>query len=327
VKPTVLVTGGRGFIAGALVARLVADGVSVRCSVREGITAVPPSVRVFRTGALDASTDWREALDGVSAVVHCAARVHQLHDRSDDSVATYRRVNRDATMRLAEQAVTAGVRRMVFLSSIKVNGERTLPGHPFRADDPVAPTDPYAVSKREAEEGLASLAASSGLEIVVIRPPLVYGPNVKANFRNMMATLSRRMPLPFGAIRNRRSLVALPNLVDLIVAALHHPKAPGQTFLAGDPESLSTTELLRRTSLALGKAPRLIPVPESWLRLAFSIVGRRELGKRLLDSLEVDIEATCSTLDWRPPVEVDTALVDTAQHYLSREREGSSGPG
>lgn len=317
---TVLVTGGHGFVAGALVARLVADGVTVRCSVRDGDPDVPAGVRVCRTGPLGASTDWREALDSVSAVVHCAARVHQLHERDEDPLAAYRRANRDATAGLARQSVAAGVRRFVFLSSIKVNGERTAPGRPFRADDPVGPSDPYGVSKREAEQELALVAAGTGLEVVVIRPPLVYGPGVKANFRNMMKTLSRGIPLPFGAIHNRRSLVSLANLVDLILVALRHADAPGRTFLVSDGEDLSTTELLRRTTRALGRQTRLFPVSEWLLRCAFAVLGRQGLAHRLLDSLEVDIDATCETLGWRPPLGVDQALVDTAQHYIRGDR-------
>ena len=327
MKQTILVTGGHGFVAHALVARLVADGFAVRCTVRAGRPEVPSTVRVVRTGPIDASTDWREAVAGVSAVVHCAARVHQLHDTADDALVEYRRVNRDGAARLARQAAAAGVRRLVFLSSIKVNGERTLPGLPFRADDPVAPGDPYGLSKWEAEQQLAQIAASSGLEVVVVRPPLVYGPGVKANFRAMMKSLARGTPLPFGAIDNRRSLIALPNLVDLLVVALDHPAAAGRTFLVSDGESLSTSELLRRMTRALGRAPRLIAVPEPWLRRAFALVGRGGLAQRLLDSLEVDIEPTCTTLGWRPPVGVDRALVDTAQHYLAGERPNPAAAG
>jgi UDP-glucose 4-epimerase len=176
------------------------------------------------------------------------------------------------------------------------------------------------MSKREAEQELALVAGRTGLEVVVIRPPLVYGPGAKANFRNMMKTLSRGVPLPFGAVHNRRSLVSLANLVDLVLVALVHPDAPGKTFLVSDGEDLSTTELLRRTTLALGRQPRLLPVSEQLLRHAFDVLGRRSLAQRLLDSLEVDIVATCETLGWRPPVSVDQALVDTAQHYLRGDR-------
>ena len=327
MKQSILVTGGHGFVANALVTRLVAEGFAVRCTVRDGGLDAATGVRVFRTGPLDASTDWREALSGVSSVVHCAARVHQLRDPSADPLAAYRQVNRDATARLAQHAMAAGVRRFIFLSSIKVNGERTAAGRPFLADDPVAPSDPYALSKWEAEQQLADIATRTGLGLVVIRPPLIYGPGVKANFRKLMLTLDRGVPLPLGAIHNRRSLVALPNLVDLIATALNHPAAPGRTFLVSDGESLSTTELLRRMARALGRRPRLIPVHEGLLRRAFALLGRDGLAQRLLDSLEVDMEATCSVLGWRPPISIDRALVETAQHYLAGKRQNQPAAG
>lgn len=319
MSETVLVTGGHGFVARALVARLCAEGFHVRCTVRTGAVDMPAGVRVFSTGPVDGTTRWQEALDGVSTVVHCAARVHQLDDGVESATAEYHRSNCDGTKALAQQAAAAGVRRLVFLSSIKVNGEATLPGRPFRADDPPAPCDPYSKSKWNAETQLGELAALTGLEVVVIRPPLVYGPGVKANFRNMMKVLSRGLPLPFGAIRNRRSLVSLANLVDLIVVAMSHPAAVGQTFLVSDGENLSTTELLRRTASALGRRPFLIPVPERLLGGALAFIGRTDLRHRLLESLEVDIEATQTTLGWNPPIGVDKALVDTAQHFLATE--------
>lgn len=324
---TVLVTGGHGFVAGALVVRLSTEGFDVRCTVRRGALEVPTGVRVLCTGSIDGTTRWQEALEGVSLVVHCAARVHRLDDGGADESAEYRRSNCDGTIALAQQAAAAGVRRFVFLSSIKVNGEATFPGRPFRADDPPAPCDPYATSKWEAETLLRTLAALTGLEVVVIRPPLVYGPGVKANFRNMMKTLSRGLPLPFGLIRNRRSLVSLANLVDLIVIALSHSAAAGQTFLVSDGENLSTTELLQRTARALGRRSRLIPVPERLLGGALVLIGRSDLRRRLLESLEVDIEATRNTLGWNPPVGVDQALVDTAQHFLATDRRNARATG
>ena len=324
---TVLVTGGRGFVAGALVARLSAEGFDVRCTVRDGALEAPTGVRVLCTGSIDGTTRWQEALEGVSVVVHCAARVHRLDDRGADESSEYHRSNCEGTITLAQQATAAGVRRFIFLSSIKVNGQSTQPGRPFRADDRPEPCDPYATSKWEAETELCKLAALTGLEVVVIRPPLVYGPGVKANFRNMMKTLNCGLPLPFGAIRNRRSLVSLANLVDLIVVALTHPAAAGQTFLVSDGENLSTTELLQRTAIALGRRPRLIPIPERMLSWALALIGRTDLRQRLLESLEVDIEATRRTLGWHPPEGVDQALVDTAQHFLAADSRDARGTG
>jgi len=327
VKQTVLVTGAHGFVASALIARLSRDDVAVRCSVREGSAEVPSGVQVIANGAIDGSTDWRAALNGATAVVHCAARVHQLHEPTADALSGYRRVNRDGTLALARQAADAGTRRLIFLSSIKVNGESTPPGRPFRGDDRPAPLDPYAVSKWEAEQELRLLAASTGLEVVVIRPPLVYGPGVKANFRAMMKSLRWGIPLPFGAVHNRRSLVCVSNLIDLVLVCLHHPDASGRTFLVSDGQDLSTTELLQRTTRALGRNSRLIPVSERLLRQAFALFGREGLAHRLLDSLEVDIDDTCRILGWQPPLGVDQALVDTVQHYLRSEGRsvGASG--
>jgi nucleoside-diphosphate-sugar epimerase len=321
VKETILVTGANGFVGRALVARLVADGHAVRAAVRRTEVLFPPGVRIAGIGNLDKSTDWRECLEGATAVVHCAARVHRLHDTADDALAECRRMNRDATAALAEQAASRGVRRFVFLSSIKVNGEATSPGQRFRADDDVAPVDPYGVSKWEAEQRLAEIGARTGLDVVILRPPLVYGPGVRANFLQMMKAVDLGLPLPFGAIANRRSLIALENLVDLIALALRHPVAPGRTFLVSDGEDLSTTDLLRRIASALGRSSRLLPVPEALLRRAFALVGRSDLGIRLCNSLEVDIDGTRRALDWKPAVGMSQALVDTAQHYLAAKRQ------
>ena len=239
-----------------------------------------------------------------------------MQEVSTDPLTEFRRVNVQGTRHLAQQAAAAGVRRFVFISSIKVNGEATLPGKAFLADDVPAPLDPYGVSKMEAEQGLRDIAAQTGMEVVIVRPPLVYGPGVKANFQAMMRWLTRGVPLPLGAIDNRRSLVALGNLVDLIVTCIHHPAAANQTFLVSDGEDLSTTQLLRRMGQALGMPARLMPVPTSLLKLGASLVGRPAVAQRLCGSLQVDISKTRQLLGWTPPLSVDEGLKNAAEGYL-----------
>jgi nucleoside-diphosphate-sugar epimerase len=240
-----------------------------------------------------------------------------MGDSSADPVKEFRRTNVEGTLNLARQAAVAGVRRFVYISSIKVNGEATPLDRPFRATDHAAPVDPYAVSKHEAELALQQLAADSALQVVVIRPPLVYGPNVRANFRSMMGWLLRGLPLPLGAINNKRSLVGLDNLCDLIATCAEHPAAAGQTFLASDGEDVSTTELLRRLGLALGRPARLLPVPGRLLQAGLAALGRPDIGQRLCSSLQVDIAATRETLGWSPAVSLAEGLSRTAKTYLS----------
>ncbi|MBQ1557109.1 MAG: SDR family oxidoreductase [Pseudomonas sp.] len=265
------------------------------------------------------SLSWGLLLQGQDVVIHCAARVHVMHDTSTDPLAEFRKVNREDTLNIARQAAMAGVQRFIFISSIKVNGEGTAPNQPYKADDASAPLDPYGVSKMEAEQGLRELAAETGMEVVIIRPTLVYGPGVKANFLNMMRWLHKGVPLPFGAIHNRRSLVALDNLADLIVTCIDHPAAANQTFLVSDGEDLSTTELLRRMAAALGKPARLLPVPSRLLEAAAALLGKQALSQRLCGSLQVDIGKTRELLDWTPPVSVDEALRKTAKHFLEQQ--------
>lgn len=315
----VLVTGASGFVGGAVVRRLAENGMVVRAVVRRPSELFTSPVEVAIVAGLAADTDWQDALKGVDAVVHSAARVHVMRDAAADPLAEFRRVNVEGTHALALAAARAGVRRFVFISSIKVNGEGTEPGRPYAASDPTRPVDPYGVSKTEAEAALRQIAEATGMEVVVIRPVLVYGPGVKGNFRTLMRALQRGIPLPFGAVHNRRSLVALDNLVDLVVRTLTHPAAANQTLLVSDGEDLSTTELLRRTAAAMGKRPRLIPVPSPLLETAARLVGKGNVARRLLGSLTVDIAKTRELLDWSPPVDVDRALEKTVAHYLAHE--------
>jgi len=320
----ILVTGANGFVGRALVARLLADGARVRAAVRRTGIPFDAPVEEVVVGTIGPSTDWRPALGGVDVVVHCAARVHQLRDGSADPLAEFRVVNRDGTSRLAQQAAEAGVRRFILLSSIGVNGAETF-DVPFRASDAPRPHSPYAVSKLEAETALRRIAADTGLGAVVIRPPLVYGPDAPGNFATLLRALHRGLPMPFGAIDNRRSFVAIDNLVDLIATTARSDAAAGATFLVSDGEDLSTTELLRRIAAALGRPARLVSVPPSWLRSAANLLGRRQLGQRLCGSLQIDISPTKLALGWTPPVRVDDALVTLAQHFLaSQARHGTA---
>lgn len=317
----VLLTGASGFVGRAVQARLLADALhTLRCAQRQAPAAPQAPVEYCLAPELGAQADWSPALAGVDAVIHCAARVHVMQEQAADPLAEYRRVNVEGTLCLARQAVAAGVRRFVFVSSIKVNGEQTRPGQPFRADDVPQACDPYGISKCEAEEALLALGAESGLEVVIVRPPLIYGPGVKANFLSMLRWLKRGVPLPLGAIDNRRSLVALDNLVDLLVLCLSHPAAAGQRFLVSDGEDLSTTELLRRLGQALGRPAWLLPVPQAWIEAGARLLGRQSLSQRLCGSLQVNIDKTCEWLGWTPPLTVDQALARTAAHFLENQR-------
>jgi UDP-glucose 4-epimerase len=313
VRRGVLVTGGTGFIGSAVLRALTArPELSVTAAVRRAVEL--EGARVVRVGDLGGDNDWREALAGCDLVIHLAARVHVMRDASSDPLTEYRRANVDGTMRLARQAAAAGVRRFIFLSSIKVNGEATAPGRPFTSEDVPAPADPYGISKAEAEAALRALASETGMEVVVIRPPLVYGPGVKANFLRMATALARGVPLPLGAIEhNRRSLVALDNLVDLITTCMDHPAAANQTFLVSDGEDLSTTALLRRTAAALGVRARLLPVPGGLLMTGAALLGRRGVAQRLCGTLQVDSSRVRRLLGWTPPLSVDEGLLRAVQ--------------
>jgi nucleoside-diphosphate-sugar epimerase len=316
-----LVTGATGFVGNALLSTLASDESHLlRACVRREGTPLPANIEAVTIPDLTAETDWRAALENIDAVVHAAARVHVMDDTSADPLAEFRRVNVDGTLRLARQAAAAGVRRFVFISSIKVNGEGTSPGHPYTADDIPQPQDPYGVSKYEAEQALLSVANETGMEVVVIRPVLVYGPGVKANFQSMMRWLDKGVPLPLGGINaNRRSMVALDNLVDLIVTCLQHPAAANQIFLVSDGEDLSTTGLLQRTARALQKPALLLPVPAWMLSAAARLLGREHVAQRLCGSLQVDIGKTSSLLGWHPPIKMDAALRATAKAFHARQ--------
>lgn len=308
--PTILVTGASGFVGRALLPRLVADGHRVHAAVRRPDSGLPAGVDPVAIGDLTAQPDWRSALAGADAVVHLAARAHVLDERSPDAFALYRAANTLPTLRLAEAAAATGVRRLVFISSVRVHGSRTA-GAPFDEASPLAAEDPYGRSKAEAERGLAEIARASSLEVVVLRPPLVYGPGVRGNFARLARLVARGVPLPFGAVRNRRSLVYVGNLVDAIVQSLTHPAAAGRTFMVSDGEDVSTAELVRRIARALGRSPRLVPVPPTLLRAAGALAGRREDVARLLGDLVVDSTLLRRTLGWTPPHTLEEGLAAT----------------
>lgn len=303
----VLLTGGNGLVGRALAMRLLAGGSMLRCAARQSLS-LPPAAKYFPIPDLASPVDWSAAVQDVDVVVHCAARVHVMRESVSDPLQAFRAVNVEATLALARQAASAGVRRFVFVSSIKVNGEYTLPGRPFTAEDEANPSDLYAQSKWEAEQGLQALGRETGMEIVIVRPPLVYGPGVGGNFQRMLGWLSRGVPLPLGTTGNRRSLVALDNLVDLLVTCIDHPAAANQVLLVSDGEDLSTTDLLRRLGQAMGKSARLLPVPVGLLQLLAYGLGKREVARRLCGSLQVDISKTQTLLGWKPPLSVDEGL-------------------
>lgn len=315
---TVLVSGASGFVGHALIQTLDQSGQLVRGAYRQ---APEPGTAQVSVGDIGPDTDWSNALADVQAVVHCAARVHVMRDaRSAKSLDSFRKVNVEGTANLARQAATAGVKRLVFVSSIKVNGETTTGLRPFTYDSQPAPQDPYGVSKWEAEQELWRISGETGLEIVVVRPPLVYGPGVKANFKRLMQAVDRRIPLPFGAIQNRRSMVYLNNLCDLLAVCAVHPCAPRHTFLVSDMRDVSTKELVQHLAYGMGVRPVLLPVPPGLIQRAAGLFNKEAFADRLLGSLQVDISHTCKVLDWTPPFSLEDGLSSTTSAFLQENR-------
>ena len=302
-----LITGLTGFVGAALCERTIHHGLAINGAVRRGCDA-PNGFKPFVVGDINEATAWTDALRDVNAVVHLAARVHVMHDTAADPLAAFRAVNVDGTLNLARQAAVSGVKRFVFISSVKVNGEATQQGQAFTETDVPAPQDAYALTKHEAEQCLRQLATDTGMEVVIIRPPLVYGPGVKANFASLIRAVQRGWPLPLGAVHNQRSFVALDNLVDLIVNCITHPQAANQTFLVSDGQDLSTAELVRGMAQAAGVPARLLPVPVWALHAGASLLGKGDAVQRLYGNLQVDISKTRSLLGWKPPVSVDEGL-------------------
>ena len=308
----IAVTGATGFIGRALCSHLATKDDYIVVPAVSHVSGLPHEIVV---GNNNAAMDWRSVLDRCEAVVHLGARVHRMDVTPwNPLLALYRASNTDTTLNLARQAAESGVKRFVFISTAKVNGEgRELP---YTEIDLAAPEDAYAISKWEAEQGLHQIAQETGLEVTILRPPLVYGPGVRANFLNMMRWLYRGAPLPFGAIHNRRSLIALDNLVDFIVTCLGHPAASNATFLVADGEDISTTDLLCRMGAALNVPVRLLPVPQNLLEAGFKLVGKSELSRRLCGSLQLDITKAKTVLGWHSPLTVNDGLRRVAEHFL-----------
>lgn len=326
----VLVTGAAGFVGSALLPTLMLDSSrQIVATVRDRATSRQPMATTaghtsIAVGDIGPATDWCAALSGVDAVVHLAARVHVMRDTAHDSWAQFQRVNVDATVNLARQAAASGTRRFVYLSSVKVNGESTPPGRPFRASDEAAPRDAYGRSKQQAELALQALASDSGMHVVSIRPPLVYGPGVRANFLRLLATIERGLPLPLGAVCNARSMVSVWNLCDLIRTAIDAPCLTASVLMVSDGEDLSTPQLIRRIAGFMGRPSRLLRLPVPVLRAVGRLAGKTDQVSRLCDSLTVDIAPTQRELQWTPPMSVDDALRATAQWYLL-ERHAAAG--
>lgn len=302
----VLVTGANGFVGRHLCPYLLSQGYSVRAAVRQ----TQPDWTIceqLAVGDISASSDWSGALEGVDCVVHLAGRAHVMRELADAPLTLFRQVNVEASRRLAQQAAEAGVKRLVYLSSIKVNGERSTE-RPLRADDQAAPEDAYGLSKWEAEQALRAIAEQAELSLVIVRPVLVYGHGVKGNLQSLARWIRRGLPLPLGLVDNRRSLVSIQNLLDFLTTCLQHPAADGEVFLVADGDDLSTPELIRRLAQAMGVSSRLLPMPLSILRLIGKISGRSAAIERLCGDLQVDIEKNRQLLGWTPKVSVEAAL-------------------
>ena len=317
----ILITGATGFIGQALIQDLLAHtNYRLSALTRKTSRALPEGIERLEITSIDGSADYGELLAGFEVIIHLAARVHRLNEKSQASYPAYKALNVDGTQNLARQAAESGVKRFIYLSSIKVNGESTPPGRPFTADDLPNPSDAYAQSKYESEQSLIALSEASGMQYVIIRPPLVYGPGVKANFKKLMGIVHRGVPLPFGSIDNRRSLVSLDNLVSLIRRCIDHPNATNEIFLVSDDHDVSTSELMRILADAMNVRDRLILFPKTLLSIAAALFGKQEIRRRLLDNLQVDIAKTKSVLGWLPESRLEDAIRLTARNYLLRAK-------
>lgn len=308
----ITVTGASGFIGRAFCAALLVNGFSVRAAVRYfGSLPLADGLQEVEIGEADGETDWSNILADVNCVFHCMAHKYMTCEHGAGALAAYRRVNVESTLRLARQAASAGVQRFVFLSSIKVNGEITLPGQAFTEKNVPAPKDDYALSKAEAEQALFDLARQTGMEVVVIRPPLVVGPGVKGNLASLIKLVQRGIPLPLGSVHNQRSLVALDNLVSLMLLCAdpaQSPQAANQVFLVADGKDISITTLLHKVARATGRPYRVFPVPPRLLRVTANLLGKNAIAHRLLDNLQVDATKAKELLGWCPSISIDEQL-------------------
>jgi len=309
----ILLTGATGFVGQKLLCVLKENEL---CVLGRSAPKSNKGIQFFKKD-ISASEDYTKPLIDVDVIIHVAARVHIMNDCVGDPLQAFRNVNTYGTLDLAQQAADAGVKRFIFISSIKVNGESTKSGCPFKPDDNFIPTDPYGLSKYEAEVGLRKIAIETGMEMVIIRPPLVYGPGVKANFASMMKWMNKGLPLPLGGIKgNKRSLVSVDNLVDLIIACIEHPKAANQTFLVSDDADVSTSQLLSNIAKAFNVPNRMLPIPSSWFILAAKLIGKPAISERLCGSLQVDVSKTKELLNWYPRYSSAESMKKTADAFL-----------
>ena len=316
---TILVTGASGFIGQALSRELLQNGQSVILATRssQNIPSLYKDARVIKVDLNDNETNWIAHLQSVDTVIHLAARVHVMKEQAEDSLSLYRQINIEGTEKIAKSAVLAGVRRFIYLSSVKVHGEENI--LPYSELDKKAPLDEYGLSKSDAENKLLEIARQSKMEVVIIRPPLVYGPGVKANFYSLFKIVNKNFPLPFGNIDNKRSYVALTNLVNFIIFCIDHPKAANEVFLISDGEDISTTELVEKIAKALDKKKCLISIPVGLMRFLAMILGKRNLTRRLFGSLRVDSSKARELLGWKPVITMDEQLKITADTFLNEK--------
>lgn len=319
-KNKVLLTGATGFVGSVLLATLQKSSDYQTISVVRYIDITGSRTDSVAVGNIDGTTDYSETISNVDVVIHAAARSHIMCDEGGDPLAEYRKVNVDGTLNLARQAVSAGVKRFIYISSIKVNGESTTKLKAFSEADAVAPKDPYGISKHEAEEGLRLLAGETGLEVVIIRPPLVYGPGVKANFLSLLKLSATKLPLPFGAVNNRRSMLYVRNLVDFIINCIDHPRAANETFLVSDGDDVSLRSLLTGIRFAMGLSPRLVPAPVWLLKLAGVLTGKWSFADRLVGDLQVDSTKARTLLGWVPPYTIEKGIAATVADYMNKDK-------
>ena len=314
----VLITGANGFIGKSLTMELMASGFEVAAGVRQFSSELPSDAIQYELGEISSTTSWSQSLQDVDVVIHLAARAHILKDNVSEPLIEFRKVNVDGTLNLAKQAAEKSVKQLIFISSIGVNGNNNT--RPFTELDMLNPKEAYAVSKWEAELELLALSNETTMKMVIIRPPLVYGPHAPGNFGSLVRSMAKGIPLPFGAINNRRSFVALDNLVSFIIHCINHPKAANEVFLISDNEDVSTSTLLRKVAKAFGLKSRLIPVPVRLMTFLAKLIGKGDVANRLFGSLQVDSSKARDLLGWKPVITMDEQLKKTADAYLKNEK-------
>lgn len=320
----ILITGANGFVGQALCRLLIERDFDTRGAVRSESAPLPPGVEKIVVGSMDGQTDWSQALQGIDIVIHLAARVHVMHEKSSDPLSEFRKVNVAGTEKLAKSAAAAGARRLVYVSSIKVNGEETRGRPPFSETDEPDPQDPYGISKREAEQALQKISVETGLEVVIVRPPLVYGPGVGGNFARMLGWIKKGIPLPLGSVKNRRSMVYVENLADALILCAIRPEAANETFLVSDTEAVSTPELIRKLSEKMGIESAILAFPLPLLRLLGKLAGKSAEIERLAGSLEIDSGKIREKLGWQPPFVQDEGLAETARWFNSEHKPAAT---